>query len=681
MDEASTSRYVVVPLSVSTSDLDDVIALGDASRSTLGFLPRAGYLEAARKDSIIVATRQDDNAVAGYCLYSVTLHYVRVIHVCVADGHRGEGLAARLLDTVQCRHPDVLGLKLKCRRDWPANYMWPHLGFQPVTDMPGRSRAGHPLTAWWRANRIPSLFDVDDDQSLAVLVSVDTNVFCDLHSRTSSARRQFSGPLAMLAADEQVRLALPASVASELNQTPNADERQHYLRTAATYIKLGSSRAEILQIASNVVSLLPSGAASSDPSLEKDILYVAESISDDARVFATRDANLIRIVGPIVFENYGILVLDPVEVPSHLAREKSLLDYQPARLAETAFNVTRPTAEVWAGVDIYQLLNRADGERRSSFTMRLRETAASPGDLERYTLVGPDGELVAAWAVGRTAGRLQVPLFRVRSGQLQTTIARQLILGWRQEAVRSGANAIVVDDAYVSRGLIGVLERDGFTSAAPARWSVAVIDLCSTWDCVRAAAEGIAQDSQQLPEAAPSIAQASELERVWWPAKILDSNIPCYFIPIKSSFADELLGHHVTLLERRSELGLSREHVYYRSSRSQPRAPGRLLWYSSKRDMEVVACSRLVDSTTSSAESLYRSFRSLGVWNLEQIRECSTDGRVGAIRFADTEVFENPISLRRLRELSVGSASLPSQGPVKITGALFAAIYAEGRRA
>src|SRR5215211_4068581 len=130
MREGLDPEYVVASLRHSGCHLDDVIALGDANRSTLGFLPRAGYLEAASKDSILIAAI--GNQLAAYCLYGLTERYVRMVHVCVAMQHRGKGLAADLVDAVQRRHPDVLGLKLKCRRDWDANTMWPRLGFQPV---------------------------------------------------------------------------------------------------------------------------------------------------------------------------------------------------------------------------------------------------------------------------------------------------------------------------------------------------------------------------------------------------------------------------------------------------------------------------------------------------------------------------------------------------------------------
>lgn len=150
-------------------------------------------------------------------------------------------------------------------------------------------------------------------------------------------------------------------------------------------------------------------------------------------------------------------------------------------------------------------------------------------------------------------------------------------------------------------------------------------------------------------------------------------------MPIRGVFADDLLGHVPTLLARPAELGLSREHVYYRSGQSRPAAPGRILWYSSARDRELVACSRLVESVTGSPEVLHREFANIGVLTLEQVRSVADKrGKVNALRFADTEIFDRPIPLARVQELSRGTARLTLQSPVPVDAGWFKRLYEEG---
>src|SRR6266516_3143452 len=111
----------------------------------------------------------------------------------------------------------------------------------------------------------------------------------------------------------------------------------------------------------------------------------------------------------------------------------------------------------------------------------------------------------------------------------------------------------------------------------------------------------------------PAVA-AAELERIWWPAKIIDSGLPTYLIPIQQAFSVDLLGVPHSFL-RHDALGLAREHVYYRSPKGlRMQAPARLLWYISGSgpgvayQPGVVACSQL----DSGAARFARSTDSVG---------------------------------------------------------------------
>jgi len=657
-----------------------VVDLGDANRRSLGFLPRAGFVSAASENQIVLAL-DVTGQVAGYCLYGLTQKYVRIVHLCVAEGHHGLGLSRQLVETVRERHADTLGLKLKCRRDWEAHSLWPKLGFQPVGDVVGRSKAGHLLTVWWSANHHDDLFTVVD-ASQALLVAADTNVFSDLHSLKSPDRRRFSGAIALLAGAEEITLAVPHSVVAELNDTVDDTERRHLIHTAAMYPKLSGPQPEVHRISDSLLSRVSPSALTADPSLHKDALFLAEAVTGHADVFVTRDDNLIAQLGDPATEMFNLTVMQPAELPAHLHRRQFSRDYQPARLAETELHVTRGDSKQWGHPGMLTLLNRPGGERKSEFQQLVRGIAErSAGEVDRYLLLGPEGVVIAAWALVDSAeSTMRVPLFRVSDGRLQETIVRQLAFGLRREAVSRGVSRVVLDDQNAPAPIVSLLEADGFAPTEPNsdRLWARVVDHCGPWSDVRTAA---ATSASPPAESNLSEAEAAELERIWWPAKILDSTLPCYVVPIKGGFADELLGHSHTLLARDAALGLSREHVYYRSNRNMPSAPGRVLWYSSGRDQQLVACSRLVEAVTGTPESLHREFRRYGVWDLAQVRGTPRRDRVGALRFADTEVFPQPVSLMKLRRLSQGIVRLPGQGPTKIPSTLFATLYAEGRKA
>lgn len=690
---ASALSYSVIGImDAPEHTLSAVIALGDRYRGTMGQMPYAGFEEAAAADHIVVAIasqRENEETVVGYCLYDPTKkaeRYVRIAHLCVADDHRGRGVAKRLIEAVRTRCADRLGLRLKCRRDWPVNNVWPALGFEPVRNVRGRSKEGHELTEWCSPNRNEDLFSVplSPDQ---LLVAIDSNVFCDLYGLDPERRSRYSGTVALLAATEQIRLARPSSLTTELNNTPVQRNREHLLRTAAAsgLPVLTGARAEVERVRRRLVAGVPVTAG--DPSLNDDALLLAEAAVGGADVFVTRDGNAVSLLGPAAFKEYDIVVMDPTELPSHLDQLASAAQYLPAQLAETHYTVGPGTSATWDPNGLGVLLDNAGGERRPHFRQLLRGIAERSGEgTTRRLMQTPEGQTLAAWASHVEAGTLIVPLLRVGAGPLRRTITRQVLIQLRRTAAAAGVNEITITDAHSGGGVVEVLRQDGFHAGPrpPAGREVSAVSVgyainaCASWSEISRLVDAHApgQDAE-LPDASA----AAEYERIWWPAKITDGALSTWIVPIRSVFADELLGHIPTLLPRDEGLGLSREHVYYRTGRTQLEAPGRIVWYASGRDKSAVACSRLTDSIIGSPEALHRAFRQFGVWSLDQVRaSADSRGKVNALRFADTEIFPNMVPLERLRELSDRGATFTFQSPTSISGDQFAGLYKEATR-
>lgn len=687
--------YSVVDIADAPEDtLAAVIALGDRHRATMGQLPYAGFEQAATTNHIVVAFasqpgREPD--LAGYCLYDPTTkaeRYARIAHLCVAAEHRGKGLSRQLIEAVNSRCADRLGLRLKCRRDWTVNEVWPALGFEPVRNVRGRSKEGHELTEWCRPNRNDDLFSVPISPE-QIVVAIDCNVFCDLYGLDPKRRGRYSGAVALLAATEQVRLARPSSITTELNNTPEKRNREHLLRTAAVsdLPVLNGATAEVERVRGELIAAVPAAELDRDESLFDDALLIAEAALGGADIFVTRDENAVSILGPIAFKNSELVVMDPTELPAYVVQLAGAAQHLPVQLAETHYTIGRGTSAAWDPNGLRELLDKAGGERKPDFKLLLRGIAEQSATTATRQLVQtPAGQTLAAWATRVEEGSLVVPLLRVAAGPLRHTIARQVSLLLRRAAVASGAAEIRITDTHSGRGVVEVLQRDGFEfdpttpGSNGRRDNVAhAIKVCAPWFEVRGLVDphGAARHEIQQPEASA----AAEYERIWWPAKIADAPLPTWIVPIRSVFADDLLGHVPTLLARDEDLGLSREHVYYRSGQSQPSAPGRVIWYASDRDMAVVACSRLTHSLLGTPEALHRAFRQFGVWSLDQVRDVADKrGLVNALRFADTEIFPNPIPLTRLRELSERSAKFTIQGPTSISGDQFSRLYQEATR-
>lgn len=671
--------------------VERVIELGDKNRNRLGPMPYSGFREAAANSNIVLVVQtHDDGAetLAGYCLYAPTVRadrYARIAHLCVANDARGHGVARRLVDAVLKRCNDRLGLRLKCRDDWEAASAWPSLGFEPVRRRTGRGKTANPMTEWVRHNAsATNLLSMPNEDPDRLLAAVDSNVFCDLYGTSPKRRQRFSGTVAFLAASEQIRLARPFSLTGELNMTTDQRERDALLHTAAvsSLMVLNGDRAEVRKFRDHLLAEVPLEVFARDDSLKVDATLLAEAVVGGADVYVTRDATVVTHLGPTAAEGRDFAVLYPDELPAFIDRRADAASYLPVQLEETQYQVSRGDAATWNPERLMDLLDKDSGEKKVKFRVLIKSLAeATAGTDDRQVMLTPSGEVLAIWAAQRKGSGLEVQLLRIQRGPLLTTIARQISRTLRRRAAASDLTSVRLLDAHAPAAVVAELQRDGFTANSTGLLVATVLTTVGPWKKVKAAGAAVTASDLVLPDHLWSTAEASEYERLLWPAKILDPELPTYIVPIRGVFADDLLGHMPTLLARPAALGLSREHVYYRSGQSRPAAPGRILWYSSSRDQAVVACSRLVESVTGTPEVLHREFANIGVLSLDQVRSVrDRRGKVNALRFADTEIFARPIPLARVNDLSEGAAKLTIQSPVPVEPQMFKRLYEEGIR-
>ncbi|NES73282.1 MAG: N-acetyltransferase, partial [Okeania sp. SIO2D1] len=177
------------------------------------------------------------------------------------------------------------------------------------------------------------------------------------------------------------------------------------------------------------------------------------------------------------------------------------------------------------------------------------------------------------------------------------------------------------------------------------------------------------------------------LEKYLWPAKIIDANLPTWIIPIKAFWAKDLFDEELAnnwLFGSKTELALKRELVFYRSKRGlKPGVIGRIIWYVSNDESfpygttkVIKACSRLDEVIVDKPEKLYRQFRNLGVYKLEDLIKITNNKPnedIMAIRFSDTQIFTNNLTLKQLQDILKKRTTV--QGLFKITPDEFAQIY------
>ena len=664
--------------------LAQAVALGNENKRTLGFLPHKAYEQACDSGTLLAAVER--GRVMAYALYSLPRQVVRLTHLCVSGESRGQGLARVLVNAISERHADRFGIALKCRNDYAANDMWPQLGFVKQGEIPGRSRRRLPLSIWWRDHGHPTLFS--SAESLGLLrVMLDLNVFIDLESSYQRSEQLESGALAGDWLVDQVDLVVSSELLAEIGRHPDAAERDRQLRAAQKYLTVRTDGRALEATARQITDrvLRTSGTdLSADPGDLSDVRHLAAASLSGTTVIASRDEGFIEWSAKVTGTT-GVRVMRPSDVVVQLDELARAQEYRPAQLEGTQYALTpvRPRSDA----DLLLFMHDNKGERKPGYLAMIRQLLAQGPRWDRLILRDPRGDPMAFFVTGADESQLLVPVLRVRTGRLEETVTRQLLFLLRKQACAAGMNAIRITDPALANTAMRAIREEGLVYDKDS-WAGFTVQACGSAATVddqlirAAAAVGL-----QVPSLRPglSAAIAADLERTLWPAKITDSELPTFFVPIRPEWSAELFGVPAILLPRADTLGISREHVYYRSPRrSGMAAPARLLWYSSGAGRHngvaaVIACSRLEEVVISRPSDLHQRFRHLGVWHQDQVAHVARDGQALALRFADTEVFRHVVPLRRLRRLaSQHCQSLSLQSAQKLNPHLFTAVYQEG---
>ncbi|MET7453758.1 GNAT family N-acetyltransferase [Streptomyces sp. NPDC005574] len=678
---------------VSVSPVQDeligkAIAQGDRYTRTLGLLTPPAYRKAAEDGGLLAAVEADE--VLGYALFGLPKRSarIRLAHLCVAEEQRGRGIARRLVEGIAERYPERLGIKAKCRRDYNLSGMWRSLGFVPDGEVRGRGRDGEILDGWWLDLGHPDLFAEMESDALLV-VTVDHRVFADLRGLADMADADESRALEAGWMADLVELAYTPQLVHEIRDLPDTAERQHQ-RVALTGLrKLSPDLAavdersrELLRAATQAMPDL-----TVDAGLQFRLRYVAETSCAGLQVLATRDPLLSRLAD-VAWEVARVRVVSPSTVTLHVDELRQAQVYRPADLMGTEFR----SGEVAPGVEdeLVAFFHQSGGDDGAAFAERLRSLNEGGVAWRRELLRDGQGRPVAlyAWALdGRT---LVVPVLRTAGHPLEQTLARQLLFLIKRLGRDCGAEIIRIIDPYPSESARSAAGDDGFFEH-DGRLVALLVNVCGRAAEVEAVAGGLAReltvDTTELRAGMPA-ELAAVVERAWWPAKVIDSKLPSFLVPIKPRWSTELFNVPAMLIPRSDVLGISREHVYYRSSgRRGESVPARLLWYVSEGNSPgegqmVVGSSRLDEVLIDTPDTLFSKFEHLGVYGRAEVQEAAdASGRAMALRFSDTEIFPKSVTLRRLTSLTKGlGLPLSLISLSKISSELFQAVYEEGHR-
>ena len=345
------------------------------------------------------------------------------------------------------------------------------------------------------------------------------------------------------------------------------------------------------------------------------------------------------------------------------------------------------------------------GETKSKFANRMDRFLGAP-NLVQPQIVSRDKVPVAVYMCDKSSTRsMSIPLLRVRPGNIESTLARQIVTMTIDAAIQNKYSIVKLVDPFISPVVQQALEEDGFVRDG-SEWTKANLTLIDDAKSVANHLEVLASDpgndkiwGRYGEELSPLLkgrlttADLLRAERNLKPMKILGGEIGTCIIPIKAQWAQQLFDFELaeqTLFGSNEELILRWENVYYRSPRRIPglQAPFRILWYVGRdrrysQSAQIRAYSVGTSIEILEAPEAYRRYRRLGVYERQQVVDIgkrNPKGQVMAIRFSETEQFRNPISLLDTRHhlAKIDGLSPVFQSPYQISEEAFATLYRLG---
>jgi ribosomal protein S18 acetylase RimI-like enzyme/predicted nucleic acid-binding protein len=340
----------------STGDLvDEVIRLGNGpAKRTLGFLPDQGFLDRARKGTLLAAV--EGNQPLGYLLYDLPRQEVKIVHLCVAPYAQGKGIARQLVEEIAKKHADRQRIVLWCRDDYAdATAVWRALDFRPEFSRPGRSKEGHLLTAWVRDFGQLTLFDLEDERATAAL---DHNVFLDLHMDPDE--RQQGEESRYLLDDwvgEYVEFCITTEVLHEIQNHADAQERAAEKQWAALYRNISKADAAWRDLVEEVAALAPRAGRA-------DHQHVARAAAAEATYLVTRDQGLLD-AAKSVESAMELVVLRPMDLINRLDRMRANDPYEPDGLGRSRRHRSRRPLRHRGGCPVREQVLAREGNGNS----------------------------------------------------------------------------------------------------------------------------------------------------------------------------------------------------------------------------------------------------------------------------------------------------------------------------
>jgi len=657
------------------ADLQRVDDVGRPYRNTLGFLTLETLREYLQKKRVLGAIT-DTGELVGYLIFADYADYFRIAQLCVAESHRNQGIARKLVEVLRAKVTTQKRITLRCRRDFEAACnVWKNLGFIPVNEKPGRSAEGLPLTTfcfWLARDDELGLWIPSESESILDVV-IDTQILLDFYA-TETPHTLISKALFNDALGDSLKLWITDEVFVEIDRQSSADVRTQSRNLANNMARLSHQQTAANQFAEILRKILPYDTDSS----KSDIHHLAKTAASDITTFVTKDERLLKNAKAIKSLT-EVNVLHPTEIIKTIDETSHPHLYSPIRVNGLKL-CWRKTQDKDFKTDSFHYLQKQD-ENKGRLLEKIRLYLSYPQRYQCETLWDDDKMLAIRVYECISNDCISVPFVRVVSDTNDNTYKLFLIADTLSLAINKNREIIKFGNVELQEFMTPMLLNTGFSRHQEdwIKFSIPRV-LCKddVLSYIRAKAPSLYNEYQQLG--------LLELERICSPLVLYDK-IPAFIIPIRPAFAMGLIDNQLAMDDffgGKSSILLRWDNVYFRAKSCQKmlRAPGRILWYESGNEKRISAISHLDEVESGLPKDLFKKYQKLGVYEwLDIYNTChrKIDIEIMALRFSRTFLFKTPIPLTKLREIAQEEAvSLALQSPRRIPFSMLARLFKFG---
>lgn len=635
-----------------------VIELGDKNRKTLGYLPREVFIESASR-GLIIGAIDESNHLLGYILFRIvkTKNKISITHFCIDEKAKGKKIPDLMFNKLLIMYENYFnGISLYCRKDYKfASFLWRRLGFKPMFEKRSKSIKENYLVYWWYEFANKNLFTkkfTEDDEQVSVLL--DVNIIINL--RDDESRHNFECSCLL---DDWISNNVDYYYASEIHNELQRDKSKSRQFNTKIFLKsfnqlhLNTTR---INEKFNEVHLLLKGVSQNDISDEKQL---TEAIVAGIKYFVTLDSWLLENQ-QLIYNTYYVLVCRPSEFISEFDKIVNYEEYQAGRLNGTEF-IDNKMKNNDINLSIQNFLNYSSGEKKSDFELTINKLLADKQNSE-IRIIKINNEPIALLGIKFNNGTANVKILRIINFALKDILFRQLIYETIKISLKKNVKVIKISNSIINKNQLILLNSFGFFQKSDL-W----VKLCynrtiyseNLFDSFPETSNYLDKDiyTSIIHEVGDKkLHGLYSIERMLWPIKFIDLDIPTYLIPIKPYWASQLFDYYFAdelIFGSNAKLMWNRENIYYRNIQPNiEKVPGRILWYASSKDgssrgSSIIATSYLDEIHIDNAKNIFKRFNSYGIYSWRDINELAQNNAnnlIKALKFSDTEVFLNSLN-------------------------------------